>query len=220
MDYWNSNFDSWDEHKRGGRLNAARASKTKKAFGPSAEELAPYSTINYTSRGSKGSVRHDKRKRFTIAAIAAAVVLLLVIPGISLAVSAKGAMGDAKVLANQGATLASQIQAGDVEEARRTATDLSVSAKKLDDNVNSLLWAPLTLVPVYGEDVRQVRTLASVARKLSEQVLIPITESLPTEGNTHLFVDGGFNIPLIQAVLTPTTGGFGPTTCRRGPTGS
>lgn len=51
--------------------------------------------------------------------------------------------------------------------------------------------------------MRQVRALASVARKLSEQVLIPITDSLPTEGNTHLFVDGGFNIPLIQAVLTP-----------------
>lgn len=203
MDFQDSDFDFKDGRPFGGHLSAAKAAKTTKSSRPSVEELAPYSTVNYTSRGSKGAQKHDKRRRITIISIAAAVVLLLIIPGIALAINGKNAMNDAKTLINQGSALASQIQAGEVQDARRTAINLSSVAKKLDDNVNSVLWAPLTLVPVYGEDVRQVRALASVARKLSEQVLIPITDSLPTEGDTHLFVDGGFNIPLIQAVLTP-----------------
>ena len=186
-----------------GHLSASRNAQHPHIQRPSIEDLAPYSTVNYTGRGSKGAVKHNKRRRITIAAIASAVVLLLVVPGILLAVNGKSAMNDAKILMNQGSALMDQIQAGDMQEAQRTAINLDSMAQKLDDNVNSALWAPLTLIPVYGEDVRQVRTLASAVRKLSEQVLLPITSSLSSEENARLFVDGGFNIPLLQAILAP-----------------
>lgn len=104
---------------------------------------------------------------------------------------------------NQGSALVSQIQSGDVQGAQRTATNLNSIAKELDANVNGPLWVPLTFIPVYGDDVKSIRTLAEVANKLSEQVLIPIAQGLSTDGNARLFVDGGFNIPVIQAMLTP-----------------
>ena len=65
------------------------------------------------------------------------------------------------------------------------------------------MWKPLTFIPVFGDDIKSVRTLASVAYELSEKVLVPMTEGLPAEGNARVFADGGFNVPVIQALLVP-----------------
>lgn len=203
MDNQSNGYGQGAQYFEGGRLNASRNSQDKPAPRPSMDDLAPYSAVNYTSRGMKGAHKQAKKRRIIFIAVAAAVVLLLVIPGVAVAMSAKSAMDDAKVMMNQGSTLMSQIQSGDVEGAQRTAKNLSSIAKELDSTVYSPLWKPLTLVPILGEDVRSVRTLASVAYELSEKVLVPMTEGLPADGNARLFVDGGFNVPVIQALLAP-----------------
>ena len=185
-----------------GRMSAANQPYRKPTPRPSTDELAPYGAANYVSHGSKTRAHRHVRKPI-IAGVAAIIALLLIVPGTALAVSAKNAMDDARILMNQGSALVSQIQSGDVQGAQRTATNLNSIAKELDANVNGPLWVPLTFVPVYGDDVKSIRTLAEVANKLSEQVLIPIAQGLSTDGNARLFVDGGFNIPVIQAMLTP-----------------
>lgn len=203
MDNQNNGYGQSAPHFEGGRLSASRSSQGKPAPRPSMDDLAPYSAVNYTSRGMKGAHKQTKKRRIILIAVAAAIVLLLVIPGAAVAMSAKSAMDDAKVMMNQGSTLMSQIQSGDVEGAQRTAQNLSSIAKKLDGTVYSPLWKPLTLLPILGEDVKSVRTLASVAYELSEKVLIPMTKGLPAEGNARVFADGGFNVPVIQALLAP-----------------
>lgn len=203
MDNQNNGYGQSAPHFEGGRLSASRSSQGKPAPRPSMDELAPYSAVNYTSRGMKGAHKQTKKRRIILIAVAAAVVLLLVIPGVAVAVSAKSAMDDAKVMMNQGSTLMSQIQSGDVEGAQRTAQNLSSIAKELDSTVYSPLWKPLTFIPVFGDDIKSVRTLASVAYELSEKVLVPMTEGLPVEGNARVFADGGFNVPVIQALLVP-----------------
>ena len=185
-----------------GRMSAANQPYRKPTPRPSSDELAPYGAANYVSHGSKTRTHRHVRKPI-IAGVAVIIVLLLIVPGTALAVSAKNAMDDARILMNQGSALVSQIQSGDVQGAQRTATNLNSIAKELDANVNGPLWVPLTFIPVYGDDVKSIRTLAEVANKLSEQVLIPIAQGLSTDGNARLFVDGGFNIPVIQAMLTP-----------------
>lgn len=200
----NSNLDDYENMRRpqNGRMSAANQPYRKPTPRPSTDELAPYGAANYVSHGSKTRAHRHVRKPI-IAGIAAIIALLLIVPGTALAVSAKNAMDDARILMNQGSALVSQIQSGDVQGAQRTATNLNSIAKELDANVNGPLWVPLTFVPVYGDDVKSIRTLAEVANKLSEQVLIPIAQGLSTDGNARLFVDGGFNIPVIQAMLTP-----------------
>ena len=193
-------------HSRGGKLSASQNVKRSDVPRPSVEDLAPYSAANYTGRGSKRWQRYFKRQRVALITAAAAIIFLLVIPGIALVVSAQNAMNDARTLKAQAPVLLSQIQSGDVEGSQRTANDIGSVAERLDANVNSPLWAPLTLIPVYGSDVSSVRTLASVANILSEQVLIPITQGLPTDGTARLFVDGGFNISMIQSLLNPIAG--------------
>lgn len=200
----NPNFGDYENMRRpqNGRMSAANQPYRKPTPRPSTDELAPYGAANYVSHGSKTRAHRHVRKPI-IAGVAAIIALLLIVPGTALAVSAKNAMDDARILMNQGSALVSQIQSGDVQGAQRTATNLNSIAKELDANVNGPLWVPLTFVPVYGDDVRSIRTLAEVANKLSEQVLIPIAQGLSTDGNARLFVDGGFNIPVIQAMLTP-----------------
>ncbi|PWL79372.1 MAG: hypothetical protein DBY20_05785 [Coriobacteriia bacterium] len=200
----NSNLDDYENMRRpqNGRMSAANQPYRKPAPRPSTDELAPYGAANYVSHGSKTRTHRHVRKPI-IAGVAVIIVLLLIVPGTALAVSAKNAMDDARILMNQGSALVSQIQSGDVQGAQRTATNLNSIAKELDANVNGPLWVPLTFIPVYGDDVKSIRTLAEVANKLSEQVLIPIAQGLSTDGNARLFVDGGFNIPVIQAMLTP-----------------
>lgn len=200
----NPNFGDYENMRRpqNGRMSAANQPYRKPTPRPSTDELAPYGAANYVSHGSKTRAHRHVRKPI-IAGIAAIIALLLIVPGTALAVSAKNAMDDARILMNQGSALVSQIQSGDVQGAQHTATNLNSIAKELDANVNGPLWVPLTFVPVYGDDVKSIRTLAEVANKLSEQVLIPIAQGLSTDGNARLFVDGGFNIPVIQAMLTP-----------------
>lgn len=201
MDNQNNGYGQSAPHFEGGRLSASRSSQGKPAPRPSMDDLAPYSAINYTSRGSKNNHVHTKKRRITLISLVAAIVLLLFVPGIMLANSAKSAMNDAQVLMNQGAALMSQIQSGDVESARRTARNLNSIAKDLENNLNAPLWVPLTFIPVYGSDVSAMRSLAGVASELSEYLLVPLTDELPVDGNARLFVDGGFNIFVIQAIL-------------------
>lgn len=167
----------------------------------SRSDMAAYDASNYLGRSSRHS-RNHKRRNIMIA-IAAAIVLVLVIPGIALAVSAKGAMDDAKVMMAQGQQLASQLKTGDMAGAQTSANEFAATAKKLDDNVSSLLWAPATLIPVYGEDVKEVRVLAKTANELSAQVLVPVVDALPTGGMSQIFSDGGFNPEAIQAICGP-----------------
>ena len=201
----NPNFGDYENMRRlqNGRMSAANQPYRKPTPRPSSDELAPYGAANYTRHGSKNTHRHSYHRRIVFVAVAVAITLLLVIPGALLVTSGKSAMSDARTLMSQGSALASQIQSGDVQGAQRTATNLSSIAKQLDNNVSSPLWTPLTFVPVYGEDVRQIRTLASVASVLSDQVLVPITQGLPVDGSAKFFVNGGLNIPMIQAVLIP-----------------
>lgn len=189
--------------RRDGDMSASNQRLYSKTQHPSREELAQYNRANYSSRKSKVSHGGSDNRRVVFASVAVAAVLLLVIPGIALAVSAKNAMDDAQTLMSQASAISSQIQSGDVEGTKRTVNDFASVAKRLDENVGSVLWAPLTLVPVYGDDVKDVRTIASAANTLSLQVLVPIAESLPSDGNITLFSEGAFNVSLLQTLLTP-----------------
>lgn len=125
MDNPNNGYNQDAPRPAGGRLSAAAGGSRPRVQRPSMDELAPYSAINYTSRGTKGNQKRGKAKRNIIIAIAAVVVLLVAIPGVALGMSAKSAMDDAKMLMSQGSALASQIQSGDVQGAQRTAGNLS-----------------------------------------------------------------------------------------------
>lgn len=209
MDSQNNDYGKNTPYFNGGELSASRDVRRKPAQRPSMDELAQYSTVNYTARGSKGARRQVKHRRMVFAAVVAAIVVLLVIPGIALAASAKNAMDDARTLMSQGSALMSQIQSGDVQGAQRTATNFNSVAKQLDSNVNSILWKPLKFIPVYGNDIKSVRSLATIANALSEDVLLPLAENLPSDGNTRLLNGSTVNVQMLQLLLNAVGGAEG-----------
>lgn len=173
-------------------------------------DLANYDTSKYVGRRSSRGVRPgpgrgssrggvDKKK---VVIIVLVIILLLIVYGIAFALSAKEAKSDASTLMTQGKNLVTQLKNGDNANAAQTVEDFSVTAKKLNDNVSSPLWAVATVFPVYGGDVRDVRTLASVADTLSEEVLEPVVATIPEGGLKGILYDDGINVQALTNILS------------------
>lgn len=167
---------------------------------PSPSEVATYDTSYYGTKSFKRPRKRYKRRNIIIA-VCSCVVAIVLVYGIALFMQVKEARTEANVLMSQGKNLVSQLGAGDKESAERTAIDLANTAEKLDTNVNGFLWTPATLVPVYGSDVAQVRTLASVADTLCTEVLMPVVDAMPDGGMSEFIVDGGINVDALDNLL-------------------
>lgn len=163
------------------------------------EELAEYDVSKYRSRKRKtGTILTPKR------IIIAVIVIVLVLGsyGVAFAVSAKQAKSDADTLMTQGKALVTQLKNGDNDGALQTVQALGETASKLNDNVSSPLWTIATIIPYYGDDVKDVRVLANVADTLCQDTLGSIVEAMPTGGIKGVFTNGGFNVPAITGLLT------------------
>ncbi len=164
-------------------------------------DMAAYNTSNYVGQNSRRPKSH--RTRNIVIVVIVVLIVALACSGVALAMSAKEAKADANVLMDQGKTLVTQLKEGDKAGATQTATELSATAKKLNDNVGSPLWAAATLIPVYGGDVAQVRTIASVADTLCASAITPLINALPAEGLSGIVVDGGVNVEAVESMLAP-----------------
>ncbi len=164
-------------------------------------DMAAYNASNYVGHSARRPKNHKRRN--IIIVVVVAVILILGCSGVALAMSAKDAKADAEVLMDQGKTLVTQLKEGDKTGAGKTATELSATAKKLNDTVGSPLWAAATLIPVYGSDIAQVRTIASVADTLCAKAVTPLINALPAEGLSGIVVDGGVNVEAVEDMLAP-----------------
>lgn len=163
------------------------------------EELAAYNVNNYKSRkGRKGGFF---RPRNIILIIVAVIVVALLAYGIAFALSARQAKNDANLLMTQGKTLVNQLKGGDTTGAEQTTASLNETVDRLNDEVNTPLWSIATCIPVYGEDVKDVRVLASVANALCDQALTPIIGAVPADGLKGVIADGGINVPATVNLL-------------------
>ena len=152
---------------------------------------------------SMEQAQRKRRRRNIIIAVIAAVVIVLGGATAAFAMSAKGAKDNAQELMTQGQNLITQVKAGDMTGAQATASNFASTAKELHDTTSSPLWAAATVIPVYGGDIAQVRTIAEVADTLSQQVLVPVVKGLPTEGLASIVVGNGVNVQALQDLLVP-----------------
>ena len=193
-----------------------------------AQSATAYSTNKYVARNGRQSRRNaaediraaaqghhapaqgrparppkSHRKRNVILAVVAALILVIVIPGVAFGVSVMGARDDARQLMTQGRNIVDQIKAGDMTGAQGTAADFESTAEKLHNATNNPLWAGATFIPVFGSDINQVRILAEACDSLAKQVVTPVVKGFPSGGMRDIMVDGGINVQAIQNILVP-----------------
>ena len=92
--------------------------------------------------------------------------------------SALTVKGQASQATNEANDLMKYVSSGDYESAQQSAQDLSALATQMQEELGGKEWNMAARVPVYGEDVTRVRTLASVFQDLSDNALIPMTDEL------------------------------------------
>lgn len=114
--------------------------------------------------------------------------------------SAKSVQEDARVAMSAVDTLKDTVMSGNAEALNQTVSNITVSAHNIHDEVNTKLWEYATYIPVYGEDIKSVRTLADVLVDLSDNALAPIASNSSVLNLSSLLADGSINVGLLQSL--------------------
>lgn len=114
--------------------------------------------------------------------------------------SAKSVQEDARVAMSAVDTLKDTVMSGNAEALNQTVSNITVSAHNIHDEVNTKLWEYATYIPVYGEDIKSVRTLADVLVDLSDNALAPIASNSSVLSLSSLLADGSVNVGLLQSL--------------------
>ena len=157
----------------------------------------------YTKR--RHSHRRRRRKRILTVVLIAVLALLLVGGGTAFALvdSAKDVRGDLSTVKKQAATLEKQLSSGDSAGMQSTVASMADTAADMKHETSSLAWKVASLVPVYGQDVKQVRTLCSVFDDLSSNALVPMSRDLSGVSLSSIIgEDGTINVEMLQNIFT------------------
>lgn len=123
-----------------------------------------------------------KRKRSKAPLIALVVVLVLLVAvagaGVMALFSAKELKGQASSVMQNVGSITDSIQAQDYAGASQAAQHVADSSGAMVDELSSPVWTIASLVPVYGEDITGVRTVAAALKNVSNDALVPLTKSL------------------------------------------
>lgn len=126
--------------------------------------------------------RRHRRRKFPVARVIAIVVVALVVVSAAFCVlvlrSALAVRSQAQELVAQADDLGGQIQGGDLDAARATARDMAGKAAAMHDDTNAPWWLLGSALPVVGQDIASVRTLAAAADTLVSDALVPLVDSL------------------------------------------
>ena len=135
--------------------------------------------------------RHRRRK--LVLKVAAIVMLVLVaaaaLEGLLLYRSAQTVKEQAKEAVAEASTMRTALTSGDSASFGQSAQTISEKAAAINDEVNGTPWKVLASVPVVGQDVRSVQTLADTVQGLSDDALVPISQNL--EGMSFSSLLGG-----------------------------
>ena len=149
--------------------------------------------------------RKKKRGAGRVVGIIVAVVLVALLAvggtcGYMLYDSAKQVKADAKQALAQVSAIKKAAESGD-GAALSSAMDVIVAKT---DSINAELekpvWTIASYVPVYGEDVKTVKKLASSAETLVNDALTPISKSVSGLSLKNLITDGAVDVDLLSTL--------------------
>ena len=155
-----------------------------------------------------GSGRSTLAKRLGVAFLVLAVILVGVggvsyVYGKKLINSASVVKEQASQATKEMSTLMSCVSSGDYESAQQSAQSLSTVAGQMSQELSGSEWEFASHIPVYGEDVTKVRTLAASFQDLSDNALIPFTRDLgDAQFAAIVGTEGAINVRALTGVVS------------------
>lgn len=123
-----------------------------------------------------------------------ALFLYYMISGIVILKQAKSLKADVK-------EVVSQVKMMDVESAKTTWNSAITMDTKLSKRLSNPMWETVSYIPYFGQDIKSARTLTTLLKEASSEVVEPAFETLETYPLDALKLEEGFNATLIGEYL-------------------
>jgi len=121
-----------------------------------------------------------RRKHHIVRNLVIVIVLAIVACAAVLGVSAAQVYSKSLDARTQFSTLSQELASGDVGGAQSTASELEVTMKGINDQLDWPIWQFVEKIPVLGTEVSTARTLASTATTLVEDAISPVMKDVST----------------------------------------
>lgn len=150
------------------------------------------------------SKRSGKGKR--IAIIVAAIVLVIALCCGGVAFAAMGQAGELKQKASSAIAdinaVMSDVKAQDYSAAANDAMDAKNTADEIQEQLGNPIWGMMSIMPVVGEDIRNVKTAVEALQIATGDALVPITTALQTTPLSDLVkADGAIDVDAMNKLL-------------------
>ena len=151
-------------------------------------------------------VKKKRRKKHTKLIVSLVIIVCLIVGiggyGAALALSAKDMKAQATTALSEVNSIQSAITSQDFNAAAQDAATLQQAAASMNETLSSPLWSITSMLPIIGQDVQGVQTIASVLSDASDNAIVPLTQSLSvTPPSACVNSDGSLNISAISTLL-------------------
>lgn len=155
-----------------------------------------------------GMIRVKKKRRKKRAKLIVCIVVIACLLvgacgyGAALALSAKDVKAQAETALSNVNGIQAAIAGQDFATAANNATGLQSSAQAMNEELSSPVWNIAAMLPVVGNDVKGVQTIASALADASENAIVPLTGSLSaTPPSACIDANGNLDIAAITTLL-------------------
>ena len=175
-----------------------------------ADAGASYAPQGYGTGYGINGTPPKKRRGPLVAGIIIALVLALIGAsagaGFVLLNEVKTVKNDALAIVDSADSVKDALKSGNNSTLEAVANDIDTRASRMNEMTHGPLWNLATLVPVYGQDVRTVQTVAASLDAISGDVIVPLATSMQGLESSSLFTaDGAINVDALSVLADTLT---------------
>lgn len=176
-------------------------------FAPSADNDNVYDT----RARRRPSRRHHRHTAVIVLVIVLVVLLAVGSAGLALFASVSSVSGNASSLSSSVNAMEVAMAMGDADSAQSDANDAAATAQSMHQETQGVLWDVASVLPVIGQDVRNVRGITEAADTLASGALVPLAQASGSFSLSTLLQDGSINVSAVQqladalSTVTPAT---------------
>lgn len=155
-----------------------RPTQAAQARGARTIDSAAYAAYGRRANSPYRAPKKRSKAPFVILGIVLALVVVLAGTGFFALMSAKKLKGQATSVLQDVNLIMDSVKAQDFPGAAQAAQRVADTSGDMSGELSSPLWSAASLIPVYGEDVSSIRTLVGALSGVSNDALVPLTQTL------------------------------------------